>query len=90
MAREFPVDAVIPRNYAIAEDGLGVVITNLKPCMSCGGPASVFVETEGAIRFLLENAPVIVAFPYLDADDREKLISGIHPNCWNAIFGEDD
>ena len=28
------------------------------------------------------------AFPYLSADEREMLISGICPNCWNEVFGE--
>ena len=27
------------------------------------------------------------AFPYLTAEEREFLISGICPDCWNKIFG---
>ena len=30
---------------------------------------------------------VQVAFPYLSADEREMLISGICPACWNKTFG---
>lgn len=26
------------------------------------------------------------AFPYLSANDREMLISGICPSCWSALF----
>lgn len=26
------------------------------------------------------------AFPYLSADEREMLISGICPTCWNKMF----
>lgn len=26
------------------------------------------------------------AFPYLSADEREMLISGICPDCWNKMF----
>ena len=29
------------------------------------------------------------AFPYLSADDREMLISGICPTCWDKMFGQD-
>ena len=29
------------------------------------------------------------AFPYLSADEREILISGICPACWEATFGEE-
>lgn len=31
-----------------------------------------------------------VAMPYLDADEREMLISGICPNCWDDTFGDED
>lgn len=31
-----------------------------------------------------------VAFPYLSADEREMLISGICPTCWDKMFGGDD
>ncbi len=30
------------------------------------------------------------AFPYLSPDEREMLISGICPDCWDATFGDDD
>ena len=30
------------------------------------------------------------AFPYLSADEREMLISGICPSCWNSMFGGED
>ena len=30
------------------------------------------------------------AFPYLSAEEREMLISGICPDCWNKTFGEEE
>jgi len=30
------------------------------------------------------------AFPYLDANEREMLISGICPDCWDKMFGSDE
>ena len=27
------------------------------------------------------------AFPDMSADDREQLISGTHPKCWEKLFG---
>lgn len=30
------------------------------------------------------------AFPYLSAEEREMLISGICPQCWSNSFGEED
>ena len=30
------------------------------------------------------------AFPYLTADEREILISGTCPKCWDSMFGEEE
>ena len=30
------------------------------------------------------------AFPYLSADEREMLISGIDSECWDKMFGGDE
>lgn len=30
------------------------------------------------------------AFPHLSADEREFIISGIHPDEWNELFGNED
>lgn len=30
------------------------------------------------------------AFPYLSAEDREMLISGICPDCWDSMFGSEE
>lgn len=30
------------------------------------------------------------AFPYLEANEREMLISGICPDCWNGMFGQEE
>lgn len=38
-----------------------------------------WLDREGCIQDLL---------PDLDKDDREILISGICPNCWQDMFGE--
>lgn len=34
-----------------------------------------------------DGALAQVAFPYLSADEREMLISGICPSCWDSMFG---
>lgn len=30
------------------------------------------------------------AFPYLTSEEREMLISGICPDCWNSMWGSDE
>ncbi len=36
----------------------------------------------------LKGKTIQDAFPYLSADDREFLLTGITPEEWDAIFGE--
>lgn len=59
-------------------------------CVSCGTtkvyhlrPECVFAWRHG---MLIQDV-----FPELSAEDREFLISGLCPDCWNALCeGEDD
>ena len=56
-------------------------------CPFCGEVHTVTVD---AIDYLAwENGDVLAqnAFPYLSADEREMLISGICPKCWEKTFG---
>ena len=58
-------------------------------CPFCGKAHSVWVNEIDYLDWqdgeLAQNA-----FPYLSADDREMLISGICPSCWNGMFGSAD
>ena len=55
-------------------------------CPFCGEEHIVFVNEDDFNAWqngeLAQNA-----FPYLTADSREMLISGICPDCWNGMFG---
>lgn len=58
-------------------------------CPFCGRETDVAVNVEDVIDWcggeLIQNA-----FPYLSADEREMLVSGICPTCWDMTFGEED
>lgn len=60
-------------------------------CPFCGEVHSVWVNEVDYAAWqdgeLAQNA-----FPYLTAEQREVLISGICPTCWDGMFGipEDD
>ena len=58
-------------------------------CPICGETNYISVESEDWYAYvngeLAQNA-----FPYLFADEREMLISGICPTCWNKMFGEEN
>ena len=56
-----------------------------------------FCGKETAITFLSEDYTAWQngelaqnAFPYLSAEEREMLISGICPTCWEKTFGVDE
>lgn len=50
-----------------------------------------FVEVNEADYWAWEDGALAQdAFPYLFAEDREMLISGICPTCWHTTFGGED
>ncbi len=60
-----------------------------KTCHWCRRPASVGVD---AVRYeaYLDGAFAQTAFPTLSAAEREILISGTHPACWEEMFPEEE
>ena len=64
-------------------------ITVVTRCPFCGRANEIEVNEMDYLDWedgkLVQNA-----FPYLSAEERETLISGICPKCWDETFGEDD
>jgi len=58
-------------------------------CPFCGKTAIVEVPTDGFIAWQ-GGATIQRAFPKLDADTRERLVSGICPTCWDKMFSVPD
>lgn len=67
----------------------GERVTVTKTCCVCGKEASVTVDREGYDRWI-GGAHVQHVFRDMSADDREILISGTHPECWDELFGKVD
>jgi len=73
-------------------------ITNdSKPCRICGQPHSVTITEElfnatmvGLSQWLSGSLLIQDALPFLSIDDREILISGIGPKCWDKMVEEMD
>ena len=59
------------------------------PCVKCNELNEIQADLEGFVSWqkgeLIHNA-----LPELDADQRELLISGICPKCWDAMFPSDE
>lgn len=58
-------------------------------CPICHENHTVMVYTDDFYAWKHEkNAQE--AFPYLSAEEREMLISGICPDCWDSLFADED
>lgn len=55
-------------------------------CPFCGKTNVLSLPLEGFLEWRA-GALVQDAFPDLSADEREQLISGMCPNCWEKMFG---
>ena len=64
-------------------------VTIVTVCPFCGHANEVAVN-EADYWDWQDGALVQDAFPYLTADEREMLISGICPTCWAKTFGDED
>jgi len=58
-------------------------------CPFCGKSNDVKVNEMDYLDWL-DGKLAQKAFPYLSADEREMLISGICPACWDSTFGSDE
>lgn len=58
-------------------------------CPFCGKLHSVLVREADYNRFVTGEYLVQDVFPYLNATEREALISGLCPACQSSIFGEE-
>lgn len=55
-------------------------------CPICGDTKEIEVFKKDFIAW--DNGALIQrAFPYLSANDRERLSTGICPTCWDEMFG---
>ena len=64
-------------------------VTIVTRCPFCGR-ANERAVNEADYLDWQDGALVQNAFPYLSADEREMLISGICPTCWESTFGGED
>lgn len=58
-------------------------------CPICHCDTYLQVDAEGYARWQAGEL-IQVAMPDLDADEREMLISGVCPDCWDDMFGDED
>lgn len=61
------------------------------PCMQCGEASELEVD-EAKYSAWQTDTKIQHAFPDWSADQRELLMTGTHPKCWDELFkgGEGD
>ena len=69
------------------KDNFTCVITT--DCPFCGKTHYIEVKAKDYLAWQ-DGELVQDAFPYLSADEREMLISGICPSCWDGMFSENE
>lgn len=58
-------------------------------CPSCGGETVLFVDPDALIAWM-RGQYIQVAFKDWSAEKREVMLTGIHPFCWDAMFGDEE
>jgi len=69
-------------------------VTLITPeCFHCGKPGSVQIEsTEYTSGWAKRQAGELIqhCFPSLSSSEREQVLTGTHPKCWDEMFGKMD
>lgn len=70
---------------------MSTIKINTNTCLHCGEQGFIEMSEEEYKQGLTafnEGAFIQEAFPNLSADQREQIISGTHPKCWDEMFNE--
>lgn len=59
-------------------------------CPICGKEQDIRVNEEDYLNFKNHVLLAYEAFPYLSADEREAVISGVCPTCWDEMWEDDE
>ena len=76
-----------PGRETLAEGKIKVTIK--RTCPHCQKEATVKVSDAGYALWQ-KGVSIQKAFPELTPDQREILLTGLHPECWEDIFKEEE
>lgn len=69
---------------------MATAVVKTLPCRVCGKRGAIEVRVDGFSAWM-DGALIMDAFPELDADQRELLMTGTHAHCWEVMWdGFDD
>lgn len=70
-----------------------VAVTGLPACPFCGEVAELVIPREDIpkiVAWRTERGLIQNYLPHWSPDDRETLLTGSHPRCFDAAFAEDE
>ena len=67
----------------------GHVLYRCPPCILCGKSDTVCLDPD-QLNAYNHGTLVDKAFPGADADRRELIKTGIHPECWDSLFPDEE
>lgn len=59
-------------------------------CLHCGSHSIVTLDGTDYFNYFVKGGRIADCFPYLTLDQREVLITGTHPECWDELFKEEE
>lgn len=65
------------------------VVATSKPCPRCG-EVTLIAVSKARLEAHRAGTHAQVVWPHVAREHREILISGVHPACWFAMFGDLD
>lgn len=65
------------------------IIVATPACPICHRDGEMPVEVDG-YRNWMAGTLIQRALPDLTADEREQLMTGTHPDCWDAMWNEEE
>ena len=63
-----------------------IMVVATPRCFYCLDTGTMKVSSEGYLK-RLSGAAIQEAYPDLTAGEREQMMTGTHPDCWNEAFG---
>jgi hypothetical protein len=66
-----------------------VIVMATTRCPQCGDLKQFPLHDFKIRRWKQEGEPIQRVFPELSTEDRERLISGTCPKCWDSMFPEE-
>lgn len=75
--------------YNFTQDLDQPTITYTNTCFHCANHNHIQMNLSDYERWKQHNTYIQVVFPWLSPDQRELIVSGTHPHCWNEMFPEE-